>query len=88
MSILTRTVVYVKSSAISRIAYDPKSGRMQIAFRRSDGQTSDTHEYPGVTPEVWEAFRNSESKGRHFGEHLRGRYEARKLDPNTDEVWS
>jgi len=86
---MPRIYYITNSSQISRIAHCPDTNRLQITFKNKSG--SSTYEYPNFTAEQFDAFRTSESKGKHFGAHIKPKTDVhphRKLDPEKDDIWS
>jgi len=61
----------VDSTAISRIAYDPRRGTLSIWFR----ETGVCYRYFAVPPAVYRAFAGAASKVRFFNLHIRDRYD-------------
>lgn len=61
----------VDSSAISRIAYEPRRGTLSVWFR----ETGACYRYFGVPPAVHSAFAMAASKGRFLNLHIRDRYD-------------
>ena len=66
------------SSAIRHIHYKPDLEELSVWF----GPEGRRYKYSGVPPFVFEAFRDAESRGRFFNQFIRGRYEARLVDPS------
>lgn len=64
------TMTEVKSSQLKAIGYCPATKTLACQFLRGDQKTA---LYPGVEPEQFEAFRTSESLGKHFGAHIKTR---------------
>jgi hypothetical protein len=61
----------VESTAISRIAYEPRRGTLSVWFR----DTGACYRYFAVPPAVYQAFAAAGSKGRFFNLHIRDRYD-------------
>ncbi|PXW23382.1 KTSC domain-containing protein [Paraburkholderia caballeronis] len=62
----------VESSQIHSIGYDAASKTLAIRFRnRSTGAPTTLYHYANVTPEDFVAFDEAESKGSHFGKHIK-----------------
>lgn len=57
------------SSQIQSYGYDAATKTLAIHFRAG----KNVYTYPGFEPEQFAAFDGSESKGRHFGQHIKGR---------------
>jgi len=64
----------VKSSNIAAIGYDPGGKKLRVQFK-----TGKTYEYEDVSLGRWDDFRNSESKGKHFQQFIRGFHPTRLL---------
>lgn len=64
------TMQPVVSSQLKAIGFDPATKTLACQFLRGDQKTA---LYPGVEPEQFEAFRTSESLGKHFGQHIKTR---------------
>jgi len=58
----------VESNQVGAIGYDDDTKTMAVQFKR--GARAIYH-YPGITREQFEAFRDAESIGTHFGEHFK-----------------
>lgn len=62
----------VESSQIHAIGYDTATQTLAIRFKsRSTGAPTSLYHYANVTPEDFEAFREAESIGSHFGKHIK-----------------
>ncbi len=61
--------MYVDSTAIRAIDYEPEHGKLFVTF--NDG---DAYVYVGVPERVTAAFTRSRSKGRFFQRMIRDRY--------------
>lgn len=64
----------VESSQIHAIGHNAATNTLAVQFKSKHGAGS-TYHYPGVTAEQHAAFAASESKGKHFGEHIKPRKE-------------
>jgi hypothetical protein len=62
------TSLPVTSSCIARIEYEPDTRECSFTFYRGGSYTSTI---PGIEVQRWI---NSESLGRYFNAHIRGRY--------------
>jgi len=62
----------VESSQIHSIGHDAETGTLAIRFRdrRTNAPTSLYH-YSNFTADDFAAFRDAESKGSHFGKHIK-----------------
>jgi hypothetical protein len=65
----------VQSSQIAAIGHDAGSGTLRVQFHGSGA----TYDYDGVTPGTFAAFQQSESKGKFFGAHVKGKFTYRRL---------
>ncbi len=62
----------VESSQIHSIGYDSASQTCAIRFKdRKTGAPTSLYHYFDFTPENWDAFRNAESFGSHFGKYIK-----------------
>lgn len=62
----------VDSSQLHSIGYDAASQTLAIRFKdRKTGAPTSLYHYSEFTPENWEAFRNAESFGSHFGRFIK-----------------
>lgn len=68
------------SSQIESTGYDPTIKTLAIQFRKKGGSGS-IYYYGNVTPEIAEEFSKAESKGKFFGERIKGQacFDCRKL---------
>jgi KTSC domain len=55
-----------KSSQIAEHGHDPQSNTLAIRFRGGG-----IYHYQNVTPADYAAFAAAESKGKHFGKHIK-----------------
>ncbi len=69
----------VDSSKIAGIGYNPETETLAIQFKNREG-VSAPYEYKGFTADSWEAFKQAESKGRHFNLFILNRYPFVKCD--------
>lgn len=68
-------MIYVDSSNVDQIGYDEAASEVYVIFKNAGHYV-----YEGVTPEVWDQFRNSESKGTFLNEEFKKKaYSFRKL---------
>jgi len=64
----------VKSSQIHSIGHDPETNTLAIRFYRGwgrDQQPGPLYHYANVDAATFAAFRDAESLGRHFGQHIK-----------------
>lgn len=67
-------MIEVKSSQIHRIGHDPVLNILAIQFYRGygrDQRPGSIYHYQNFGAAEFEAFRNAESKGKHFGQHIK-----------------
>jgi hypothetical protein len=64
----------VSSSNIQSIGYDSDSQTLEIEFIKSG-----IYQYHGVPSEEHQAMMNSDSMGKYFNAHIKGRYSESKL---------
>lgn len=68
-------MTYVDSSNIDQIGYDETESEVHVIFKKSG-----YYVYSEVNPEVWESFRNADSKGVFLNEEFKKKaYPCRKL---------
>ena len=65
----------VASSNIKAIGYHPSTLTLRIQFKAGG-----RYDYLGVSPAVFSAIMNSDSKGKLFFTQIKGKYECTKLD--------
>lgn len=58
----------VKSSQLSSIGFDDKTGTLAVKFNNGG-----TYHYHGVTKAEFEKFSSAESAGKHFSAHIKNR---------------
>jgi hypothetical protein len=68
----------VVSSNIESVGHDPESRILEVAFKNGG-----VYQYFEVAPEAHKAFVSAESLGRHFREHIRGKYRFAKVEPEA-----
>ena len=59
----------VESSSLRSIGYDRATATLEVEFA-----SGGVYRYSDVPPEVWSAFRQSDSKGRFFQEYVRDHF--------------
>ena len=64
----------VESSSLRSIGYDRATQVLEIEFR-----TGGIYRYMAVPQQVWLAFRDADSKGKFFQDHIRDRFETARL---------
>jgi hypothetical protein len=63
------------STVIRSFVYEPARRELEITF-----QSGKRYAYERVPPEVYEAMRGAFSKGEFFNEHIRDRFDFRRMD--------
>jgi hypothetical protein len=58
----------IESSQIKSAGYDAATKTMCLHFKHGKGAH---YHYAGVTQEQFDAFKNAESAGSHFGQHFK-----------------
>ncbi|HJX28434.1 MAG TPA: KTSC domain-containing protein [Thermoanaerobaculia bacterium] len=61
----------VESSAISSVGYDPRRETLEVEFR-----SGTIYRFFAVPAEIYKDFLRSSSKGRFFGQRIRGRFDS------------
>lgn len=61
----------VESSQIHSIGHEPETKTLAVRFKNWKGEVKGLYHYQNVTTEDFEAFKNAESKGKHFGLHIK-----------------
>lgn len=69
----------VESKMFRSIGFSPEIETLQLEFTNGTIYT-----YSGFKPEDWKAFNEAESKGRHFGLHIRGKFPSAKVEPKAE----
>lgn len=67
-------LVDVDSTQIHSIGYDPETQTLAVRFTRGYGEKrgpGSLYHYANVTQEDYDAFLAAESKGKHFGAHIK-----------------
>lgn len=64
----------VKSSSISHVGHDPATNQLTVRFTNGG-----TYIYDGVTTEDHKALMESESIGKHFGQHIRPKFAGKRV---------
>lgn len=82
---LAITLIPVESSQISGIGYDAASRTLAIQFPGRGPAEGTTYHYFDVPAEVHETFITSESIGKYFGAHIKGKY-AYEKQPGADGI--
>ena len=68
--------IAVESSQIKSAGHNPETRTMEVEFK-----SGAVYLYNDVSAETFLIFMAAESKGRHFRDHIKGKYETRKLPP-------
>lgn len=55
--------------------HDPETNTLEVRFKNGS-----TYRYSGVSAEAHAEFMAAESKGKHFGTHIKGKYECQKVE--------
>jgi hypothetical protein len=61
----------VESSQIAAIGYHPETQTLAIQFKNWKGEAAGLYHYQNVSQADFDAFAAAESKGRHFGQHIK-----------------
>jgi hypothetical protein len=61
----------IDSRQIAAIGHDAKTETLAIQFKNWNGEVGSTYHYSNFSAEDFEAFKSSESKGKHFGAHIK-----------------
>lgn len=80
----------VESSQIAAIGHDPINNVLAIRFKNWKGELKGLYHYANVDVETFEAFKNAESLGKHFGAHIKPftdkfPFECIEKEPPTDD---
>ena len=65
----------VKSSQIKEIGHDPATSTLAVRFN-----TGALYHYSGVDTEKFTAFHTAESIGSHFGKHIKGVHDYKRIN--------
>lgn len=63
----------VVSSNIKKIGFDSEENKLYVQY------TSGLYVYENVNKDLFEAFKQAESKGKFINENIKGKYEFKKL---------
>ena len=61
----------VDSSQLAAIGHDAHTSTLAIRFKNWKGEETSLYHYANVDAETFAAFLAAESKGRHFGQHIK-----------------
>ncbi len=84
-------LVDVDSTQIHSIGYDPETQTLAVRFTRGYGDKrgpGSLYHYANVTQEDYDAFLAAESKGKHFGQHIKpvaDKYPYQKIVESDDQ---
>ncbi len=67
-----RTIPVV-SSNLRAVGYDPARRELRVVFK-----SGSVHDHMGVSPEEHSALMAADSHGKHYNEHIKGRYASLK----------
>lgn len=73
----------VDSAALKAYAFDPASQTLFIQF-----PSGNVYAYPEVSTDTWAAFQAADSKGKFYGQHIKGQFTGSpvKEDQASDET--
>ncbi|HEY4292094.1 KTSC domain-containing protein [Luteibacter sp.] len=61
----------VESSQIHSIGHDAETNTLAIRFKNYRGEATSLYHYDNFTTDDFAAFRDAESIGKHFGQHIK-----------------
>lgn len=61
----------VQSSQIHSIGHDAETNTLAIRFKSWKGEPTSLYHYQNVSAAEFEALRDADSIGRHFGQHIK-----------------
>lgn len=61
----------VESSQIHSIGHNAESNTLAVRFKNWKGEVKGLYHYSNFTADDFQAFKDSESKGKHFGAHIK-----------------
>jgi len=70
----------VKSSQIKEIGHAPATEILAIRFN-----TGALYHYAGVSTKQFDEFKSAESIGSHFGKHIKGKYDYKRIPEEKKE---
>lgn len=70
--------VAVTSSQMASVGYNAASQVLEIQFKNTRGDGS-VYQYTDVPPKIYDGFMQSESKGKYFGAHIKGKFAYSKV---------
>ena len=68
-------MVYVQSTALEQVAYDPRAHILRATFR----ETGRTYAYHDVPQEVYDGLLFADSLGAYFNSHIRDHFPYREI---------
>jgi len=83
MPTLTIDMQPVESSQIHSIGHDAATNTLAIRFKTYKGAPASLYHYDNFTAEDFAAFRDAESVGKHFTQHIKpatAKYPYRRVD--------
>jgi len=72
--------IAVESSNIKSIGYNPNSDTLEIEF-----SSGGVYWYTDVPQEIYDALMAAESKGKYFGQHIKGKYQCVKISGGEEK---
>lgn len=72
--------IAVESSQIRSIGHDAVTDTLEVEFK-----TGAVYQYRGASRALFDGFLEAESKGRYFGQYIRGAFEYSRLPDKTKE---
>ena len=71
---LNHLLLYMPSSVIASMQYDPESQTLRIIF-----VSGIVYDYVNVPAEIYAAMKRSGSKGTYLNRHIKGHFDFRKI---------
>lgn len=75
----------VESSQICAIGHDPETNTLAIRFKKFNGEVGNLYHYANFTAEKFAEFKESESAGKFFGEHIKKQVDAHPFTKIEDK---
>lgn len=73
-------MIEIESSQMTHIGYEVKDADKQTGTLRIIFKGGKPYDYDDVPGDIFNAFKASDSKGKFFGENLRGKFKFNKIE--------
>ena len=70
----------INSTALKACAYEPATQTMFLQF-----PSGNVYSYADVSTDLWAGFQAAESKGKFYGQHIKGKLTGNPVEPDATD---